>query len=139
MLAAKTVELDERIPFISKLKRFTFLPYTTKEIKTAECHLIKIIGWKLQKTTLADWVDTISSIGFIFDGDHFERTILTEKNYNSITLPTFKDIGMKEDPSLNSLKYSPSYKLRDLFQKIERITKSLTYLILNETSLIDVD
>jgi hypothetical protein len=36
MLAAKTVELDERIPFISKLKRHTYLPYATSEIRKAE-------------------------------------------------------------------------------------------------------
>ena len=82
MLAAKAAELDERIPFISKLKRCTYIPYTIKEIKVAECQLIKMMGWNLQKTTLVDWIDCISSIGFVFDGDELQRPVLVERNNN---------------------------------------------------------
>lgn len=36
MLAAKSSELDERIPFISKLKRYSNLTYKTEEFARAE-------------------------------------------------------------------------------------------------------
>ena len=45
MLASKSIELDERIPFISKLRRHTYLPFLAVEFKTAEFHLIKELGW----------------------------------------------------------------------------------------------
>lgn len=41
MLAAKSIELDERIPFISKLRRFTYLPYGTLDFRRCECQVIK--------------------------------------------------------------------------------------------------
>lgn len=34
---AKSIELDERIPFISKLRRFTYLPYGTSDFRKCEC------------------------------------------------------------------------------------------------------
>lgn len=82
MLAAKTVELDERIPFISKIKRVTFLPYSVHDIRKAECTLLKKIGWDLQKTTIMDWVDTVFSIGAVFDSDEIDRSVLAERINN---------------------------------------------------------
>jgi len=34
---AKSIELDERIPFISKLRRYTYLPYATIDFRKCEC------------------------------------------------------------------------------------------------------
>lgn len=54
MLAAKAQELDERVPFISKLKRYASMTshpeinnYSTHEFKTAERILIQSLEWKL--------------------------------------------------------------------------------------------
>lgn len=47
MLAAKTIELDERIPFISKLKRYAAMTtypdirnFGTSDFRRAECKII---------------------------------------------------------------------------------------------------
>ena len=36
-----------RIPFISKLRKFTSLHYRPDEIKKAEIHIIKLLDWQL--------------------------------------------------------------------------------------------
>jgi len=90
MLAAKTVELDERIPFISKLKRHTYLPYTALEVRRAEFQLIKCMSWSLQKTTLIDWVETVYSVGSVYDSDELDRSILAERA-NNFQIPKLND------------------------------------------------
>lgn len=48
MLGAKAIELDERIPFISKLKRYSGLyNNTTKEFARAENDFVKALKWNL--------------------------------------------------------------------------------------------
>jgi hypothetical protein len=47
MLAAKTMELDERIPFISKLRKYAGLYNTTQEFTRVEAILIKNLNWNL--------------------------------------------------------------------------------------------
>ena len=44
---AKSIELDERIPFISKLKRYSGLYNTTKEFTAAETDFVKSLKWNL--------------------------------------------------------------------------------------------
>ena len=36
-----------KIPFISKLRKFSSLHYRPEEIKKAENHIIKLLDWKL--------------------------------------------------------------------------------------------
>jgi hypothetical protein len=87
MLGAKTVELDERIPFISKLRRQTHLPYHTNDFRKCECELLKELAFTLQFTTLIDWIDTILSIGAAFDSDELQSdNVLREKNNNSLPI-----------------------------------------------------
>ena len=42
---AKTVELDMKIPFISKLKRYTRLENPTSDFKLAEMRMLKYFNW----------------------------------------------------------------------------------------------
>lgn len=42
---AKAIELDMKIPFISKLKRYTGLENATAEFKRAEANLLKHLNW----------------------------------------------------------------------------------------------
>ena len=44
---AKAIELDMKIPFISKLRKYTSLHYRPEEIKKAEIHIIKLLDWQL--------------------------------------------------------------------------------------------
>jgi len=54
MLAAKSNEIDEKIPFISKLKRYAAMStkpelnyYNTDSFRRAERHLIMACEWRL--------------------------------------------------------------------------------------------
>ncbi|CAD8123798.1 unnamed protein product [Paramecium sonneborni] len=76
MLAAKAQELDERVPFISKLKRYASMTnhpeinqYSIQEYKYAERCLIQKMEWKLQRVTLLDRIEAILSFGVIDDDD----------------------------------------------------------------------
>lgn len=44
---AKSIELDEKIPFISKLKRYSNLTNKTEEFSKAETAFIKTIEWNM--------------------------------------------------------------------------------------------
>ncbi|CAK83860.1 unnamed protein product (macronuclear) [Paramecium tetraurelia] len=76
MLAAKAQELDEKIPFISKLKRYSSMTshpevnnYTTQEFRNAEKAIVQSLDWKLQRVTLLDRIETLLSFGAIDDDD----------------------------------------------------------------------
>ncbi|CAD8117297.1 unnamed protein product [Paramecium sonneborni] len=76
MLAAKAQEIDEKIPFISKLKRYSSMTshpeinnYTTQEFRNAEKSIIQSLDWKLQRVTLLDRIETLLSFGAIDDDD----------------------------------------------------------------------
>lgn len=73
MLAAKTVELDERIPFISKLRKYSGLYNTTQEFSRAEATAIKNLNWNLQCVTLIDVLEIYLSQAFIFASDFYEQ------------------------------------------------------------------
>ncbi|CAD8208003.1 unnamed protein product [Paramecium pentaurelia] len=76
MLAAKAQELDERVPFISKLKKYASMinhpeisQFNTQDFKYAERLLIQQLEWKLQRNTLLDRIETLLSFGVIDDDD----------------------------------------------------------------------
>ncbi|CAD8194273.1 unnamed protein product [Paramecium octaurelia] len=76
MLAAKAQELDERVPFISKLKRYASMTnhpeisqFSTQDFKSAEKQLIQQLEWKLQRNTLLDRIEALLSFGVIDDDD----------------------------------------------------------------------
>lgn len=46
--------MDERIPFISKLRRVTNSIYTTNDIRKAEINIYMIFNWCVQTCTLID-------------------------------------------------------------------------------------
>jgi len=47
MLAAKSIELDERIPFISKLRKYSGLNQSTSDFAKVEAIIIKNLNWNL--------------------------------------------------------------------------------------------
>lgn len=55
MIAAKSIELDERIPFISKLQSYSGLKsFNAKEFAAAEIVILKELSWNLQCVTTID-------------------------------------------------------------------------------------
>ncbi|CAD8202871.1 unnamed protein product [Paramecium octaurelia] len=87
MLAAKAQELDERIPFISKLKRYSSMTshpeinnFTTQEFCNAEKALIESLNWKLQRITLLDRIESLLSFGVIDDDDSLSQPPQQKEN-----------------------------------------------------------
>lgn len=78
MLAAKSIELDERIPFISKLKRYSNLVNRTEEFTKTEAVFIKLLDWNLQCVTLIDLLEFYLSQGIIFSSDDYDENYLDD-------------------------------------------------------------
>lgn len=148
-----------KIPSISQLRKQTCLPFLTVEFRACERYLIKELGWQFQKTTLLDWIESMQSIGIIFDGDQLEREVLGEKTTNYIFKQKYiiyhksssmdlqqliNNLTSKSDAALankeiKNIKDLSNYRKSELFSKIELITKSLVYLILKDYNLLTND
>jgi len=57
MLAAKSIELDERIPFISKLRKYSGINQSTADFTRVEGIIVKNLNWNLQCVTPIDIVE----------------------------------------------------------------------------------
>lgn len=94
-IAAKAIELDERIPFISKLLSAASNLFKPDEIRRAEHVLLEFFSWDLQTPTLIDMLEYYLSQGVVFSSDELdlyrgERVVeaignnpLKEKNSNN--------------------------------------------------------
>ena len=81
------MELDERIPFISKLKKFSNLTQPTKDFSRCESQIVLALEWNLQCVTYIDIVEGFIAQGVVFGSDIYDslkndRT-LTEKKLNT--------------------------------------------------------
>jgi len=93
-IAAKAIELDERIPFISKLLNAASNLFKQDEIRRAEHVLLDFFDWDLQIPTLIDMLEFYLSQGVVFSNDELdlyrgEKIIeplnpLKEKNSNNL-------------------------------------------------------
>ena len=78
ILTAKSVELDERIPFISKLKRYSGLVNRTEEFTKAEQAFIKAFDWNLQCCTLVDQIELYLAMGIVNSHDNYSEDIVED-------------------------------------------------------------
>lgn len=93
-IAAKAIELDEKIPFVSKLLSAASNIYKPEEIRRAEHKLLEFFEWDLQIPTLIDMLEYYVSQGVVFSTDELdfyngEKIIeainpLKEKNSNDL-------------------------------------------------------
>ena len=67
-----------KIPFISKLKRYTKLENPNTDFKKAEVALLKHLNWNLQCCTLVDHMETLISIGVVFSSDMITKDSVQE-------------------------------------------------------------
>ena len=79
LFSAKSSELDEKIPFISKMKRYASMTnhpeinaYKTEEFKNAEFRLIQSLNWNLQRISLIDRVEYMLSFSILDEEDSLE-------------------------------------------------------------------
>ncbi|KAM3139825.1 hypothetical protein pb186bvf_008067 [Paramecium bursaria] len=134
MLAAKSIELDERIPFISKLRRFTYLPYGTSDFRKCECQLIKHFGWKLQGTTIIDWIESALSLGVVNEQEEIVAEVLKEKNTNIQRANTTESIKEHIENIFKKQEVTQSK-----YEKVHQQAIKLCILLLKENQLIDKD
>lgn len=107
-IAAKAIELDERIPFISKLLNAASNLFKPEEIRRAEHVLLEFFSWDLQTPTLIDMLEYYLSQGVVFSSDELdpyrgEKVVeaignpLKEKNSNNILEDPLKQVQIKKE------------------------------------------
>lgn len=76
LLGAKTVELDDRIPFISKLKKYTSVYANRDQFKYYEVDIAETMNWDLQKLTFYDYIEHFLNKGVVCDDDKVFNKLL---------------------------------------------------------------
>lgn len=91
IVAAKAIELDEKIPFFSKLQKYCGHSIKLSEIKPIEKKVLELLDWELQTCTAVDILYYYLSQGILFSNDEISskdfissfNKVLAEKNSNS--------------------------------------------------------
>lgn len=92
MVAAKAIELDEKIPFFSKLAKLCSFQINISDVKNIEKKILELLDWDLQASTAVELLEFYLSQGVLFSKDEIELAgketisfskILTEKDNNS--------------------------------------------------------
>ncbi|KRW99686.1 Cyclin-like protein [Pseudocohnilembus persalinus] len=144
MLGAKSIELDERIPFISKLKRYSGIVHKTFEVSQAEGVIVQALKWNLQCVTPIDIIEFYVSQGVIFSNDEIisenqnnseqqssqkslspnstEENPLQEKTLNANNILQENKQILSENKNLNSNQKSLKSPIDDLTEKTSQLT-----------------
>ncbi len=69
LVAAKTIELDARIPFIPKLKRQANSSFSVDEFRKAELRVLDLVDWNAQYSTALEIVEFLMCQGILFSTD----------------------------------------------------------------------
>ena len=109
LIAAKAVELDERIPFISKLIKYCGPDIKPDEVKQAEKKILELLDWELQTCTVLDIIEFYLSQGVLFSNDEIgdfisdagNLKVLSEKDNNSDNRKMGKEFKMLEKTMKN--------------------------------------
>lgn len=63
------MELDDRIPYLSKLRHWTGVKCGDGKLKGYEIDICESLEWKLQGLTFYDYVEHFLMRGVVLDGD----------------------------------------------------------------------
>jgi len=77
LIAAKTIELDERIPFIPKLRRYANPTFSVDEYRKAELHILDMVDWNAQFSTAVEISEFLMCQGVLFSTDEIEDNIIS--------------------------------------------------------------
>ena len=69
IIIAKTIELDERIPFIPKLKRKAGIKESQSDIRKAEIKILEACNWNPLYTTIIEVLEFYLAQGVVFSSD----------------------------------------------------------------------
>ena len=136
LVAAKAVELDERIPYISKLVKYCGQDIDPDHVKAAEKKLLELLDWELQSCTVLDVVEYYLSQGILFSSDELiikeddlsSFKVLSEKDFNSEHKKVVKDLKALEK-GMKSL--SLAEKREGKIQKMGTMSDIHSSLIVN--------
>jgi len=73
LLAAKTIELDERIPYIPKLRRYAGSSFTVDDYRRAELRVLDLVDWNSQFSSALEIIEFLMCQGIIFSSDLIEE------------------------------------------------------------------
>jgi len=104
LVAAKAVELDERIPYISKMVKYCGHEIKAEDIKETEKNILLLLDWELQTCTILDLLEFYLSQGVLFSSDELyikeedlsSYKVLSEKDFNSNHKKVVKDLRALE-------------------------------------------
>jgi hypothetical protein len=77
LLAAKTIELDERIPYIPKIKKITNSKFTLQDYSQAELAVLDIVDWNPQYTSAVEFLEFFQAQGILFSSDGFKESLVS--------------------------------------------------------------
>lgn len=80
LIAAKTIELDERIPFIPKLRRYANPSFTIDDYRRAELHILDMVDWNPQFSPAIELVEFFLCQGVLFSTDEIEENYGQERS-----------------------------------------------------------
>jgi len=84
LIGAKSGELDERIPFIGKLKKYTNLYMSREEFKNMEVSIARSLDWNLQRITFFSFVENFLTSGVVVPDDRISKDFLSSLSLNGI-------------------------------------------------------
>jgi len=73
LVAAKAMELDERIPFIPKLRRYANPTFSVDDYRRAELHVLDMVDWNPQFSTVLEISEFLLCQGVLFSSDEVEE------------------------------------------------------------------
>ena len=82
LLGGKAVELDDRIPFICKLKKYTSVYATREQFKFYEVDIAETFNWDLQVLTYYDFVEHFLYKAVISDDDKVFNKLLNTFSFD---------------------------------------------------------
>jgi len=75
LLAAKTIELDERIPFIPKLRRYANPSFSIDDYTKAELHVLDLVDWNCQFSSTLELNEFFMCQGVLFSTDEVNENM----------------------------------------------------------------
>jgi hypothetical protein len=78
LIAAKTIELDERIPFIPKLRKYANPTFSVDDYRKAELLVLDMVDWNAQFSTPLEINEFLMSQGVLFSTDEIEENVVPQ-------------------------------------------------------------
>jgi len=72
LIAAKTVELDERIPYLPKLRSYANSSFSIEAYRKAELYVLDLLGWNPQFSSAFEITEFLLCQGVLFSNDEVE-------------------------------------------------------------------